>query len=182
MLYFLYSSLSVPVAPRVTRRTLRAQTACFWPRKCLLGVLTTKSKSSTDTKFSVRLQGHISELRGWSRIAKYKFKMADAAILNFYTNAITQPRLRYSHKIWHDGRYGQSATFRNATFDLCQNPRWRPAAILKKENRHNSAAISVNLIHQIWCAGGHWHSGSPQRPLAPFLGYSKIQDGGWPPF
>jgi len=27
-------------------------------------------------------------------------------------------------------------------FDLYQNPIWRPAAILKKENRHNSAAIS----------------------------------------
>jgi len=37
-LYFLYSSLSIPVAPHVIQRPMRAQTACFRPRKCLLGV------------------------------------------------------------------------------------------------------------------------------------------------
>ena len=40
---FLYSSLSVLAAPCVVRRPLRAQTACFWPSKCLLAVLTMKS-------------------------------------------------------------------------------------------------------------------------------------------
>ena len=41
--FFLYSSLSVPIARRVVRRPLRAQAACFLPRKCLLRVLTVKS-------------------------------------------------------------------------------------------------------------------------------------------
>ena len=52
------------------------------------------------------------------------------------------------------------------------------ATILKKENVHNSDAI-----WDIFTKFGMLVAmDSPQRPQMSFLGYSKIQDGGRPPF
>jgi len=45
---------------------------------------------------------------------------------------------------------------------------------LKKEKRHNSAAIS----HIFTTFGVLMAMDSPQRPVMSFLGYNKIQDGG----
>jgi len=78
----------------------------------------------------------------------------------------------YSHKIWHDGRYGQSATCRNAIFDLYQNPRWRPAAILKKMKIAITAAISARIFTIF---GMLVATDSPQRSLKSFFNYDKIK-------
>jgi len=52
--------------------------------------------------------------------------------------AITRPPFEVLSPNWRGGRYGQSATCCYLTFDRLQNPRWRPAAFLKKVNLHNS--------------------------------------------
>jgi len=54
----------------------------------------------------------------------------------------------------------------NAIFDLYQNPRWRAAAILKKENRHNSAAVS-DIFTKF---GVLVVIGSPHHALTSFFG------------
>jgi len=99
--------------------------------------------------------------------------------------SITQPLFQISSPnlvcLWH----WTTRNVPDVTFGLQQNPRWRPAAILKrtaailkKENVHNSDAFSDTFTK----FGTLVAMGNPQRPRMSLLGYNKIQDGGRPPF
>jgi len=80
--------------------------------------------------------------------------------------------------MWYGCTHGQSVTCSDVIFDREQNPIWRPGAILKNENRHNSAAF-WDIFTKF---GVPLTMVSPLHAGTSFLAYDKIQDGGQKPF